>query len=370
MGVMIGMDEAGYGPNLGPLLVTATAWDVPGDPREFDFWTAMNGIASTSHTKEPLRLQIADSKQVYSPGRGLMALEKAVLSAMRLLDRAPVNLRQLSQSLAPTECRGNVVDTDRSSPRHTRFDTGTQRRRFGAARQQELFADKTADDEHVSENRTPPKNAVAEATPPWLADRNLPLPVEVDSALLSDVATVWSDVCRRTRVRLLDVRSEIVQPERFNALVRAADNKARALSRLSLNLLRTACSCEGEQPTLVICDKHGGRNQYADLLAETFGGAAFDVIEESKASSVYRRGACEIRFQMKAEQHFPVALASMVCKYVRELSMDAFNRFWQEHVPGLEPTAGYPVDAIRYKNEIAEAQLRLGISDDVLWRER
>ena len=23
------MDEAGYGPNLGPLVITATAWDVP-----------------------------------------------------------------------------------------------------------------------------------------------------------------------------------------------------------------------------------------------------------------------------------------------------------------------------------------------------
>ena len=73
---------------------------------------------------------------------------------------------------------------------------------------------------------------------------------------------------------------------------------------------------------------------------------------------------------MKAEVNFPVALASLVCKYVRELSMHAFNQFWSEQVPGLKPTAGYPLDAVRFKQDIAEAQKRLGITDDVLWRER
>jgi hypothetical protein len=31
MALLIGMDEAGYGPNLGPLVISATAWEVPGD---------------------------------------------------------------------------------------------------------------------------------------------------------------------------------------------------------------------------------------------------------------------------------------------------------------------------------------------------
>ena len=44
MGFLIGMDEAGYGPNLGPLVVAATVWEVeeergstqrvPGEERE------------------------------------------------------------------------------------------------------------------------------------------------------------------------------------------------------------------------------------------------------------------------------------------------------------------------------------------------
>ena len=85
---------------------------------------------------------------------------------------------------------------------------------------------------------------------------------------------------------------------------------------------------------------------------------------------MYRVGSTELRFQMKAEANFPVALASLVCKYVRELSMLVFNQFWAKHVSGLKPTAGYPVDAARFRQDIAESQTNLNITDDVLWRER
>ena len=52
---------------------------------------------------------------------------------------------------------------------------------------------------------------------------------------------------------------------------------------------------------------------------------------------------------MKGEEFLPTALASMTAKYLRELSMRAFNEFWCARVPGLRPTAGYPGDAPRFK---------------------
>ena len=325
MGLLIGMDEAGYGPNLGPLVVTVTVWEVPGSPREFDLWAAMSDVASQTPSKEPLRLQIADSKQVYSPGKGLAALEKSVLSALRLLGREPRTFLQLCDELTA------VNDSEK---RHH----GCRLTAVG--------------------NR-----------PEWL-NRDRSLPSEVEASLIGDIATKWLDCCQRAGVRLRAIRSEIVQPERFNALVRECDNKALALSRLSLNLLRSVWNPDDEQPTLVICDKHGGRNRYDDLLAEVLDDRMIFAVGESRERSVYRVGSTELRFQMKAEANFPVALASLVCKYVRELSMQVFNQFWAEQVPGLRPTAGYPVDALRFKQDIAEAQARLAITDDVLWRER
>lgn len=323
MGLLIGMDEAGLGPNLGPLVVTVTVWEVSGSPREFDLWGAMADVASQAPTKEPLRLQIADSKQVYSPGKGLAALEKSVLSALRMLGHRPESLSALSENL-----KSEISD----------FKFQISNFKF--------------------------------QIPPWLAGRDMTLPTEIDAALVGDLATKWLECCQRSGVTLKAIRSEIVQPERFNAIVRACDNKSLALSRISLGLLRSVWNPDDDQPTLVVCDKHGGRNRYDDLLSEILDDRMIFAVGEAKERSVYRVGSTELRFQMKAEANFPVALASLVCKYVRELSMDAFNQFWSEQVPGLKPTAGYPVDAARFRADIAEAQQRLGITDDVLWRER
>ena len=57
----------------------------------------------------------------------------------------------------------------------------------------------------------------------------------------------------------------------------------------------------------------------------------------------------------------------MFAKYLRELAMIAFNQFWQRHVPNLRPTAGYPVDAKRFRREIRTHQRQLHITDQMLW---
>jgi hypothetical protein len=132
---------------------------------------------------------------------------------------------------------------------------------------------------------------------------------------------------------------------------------------LSLTTLRLAGRMLAELPAgpaVVFCDKHGGRNRYAALLQEVFPDELVRVRRESAELSVYdvRAGerAVEFRFQPKGERHLPTALASMTAKYLR--------------VPGLAPTAGYPGDSRRFWNEIRQAQTRLQIADDLLWRQR
>ena len=70
---------------------------------------------------------------------------------------------------------------------------------------------------------------------------------------------------------------------------------------------------------------------------------------------------CPLPWWDKRETHWvlrtPAEMrASMTSKYVRELAMELFNRFWQRHVPGLTPTKGYPEDAKRFRRDIARAQ--------------
>jgi hypothetical protein len=315
MGLFIGMDEAGYGPNLGPLVVTVTVWEVPGEPSEFDFWNELNDVVTQSPVRGDPRLHIADSKQVYTPARGLKALERSVLSAVNLAGFYPVDFRELYGSLIADE--------------HTALDVE-----------------------------------------PWFRNSDLKVPTEQYAQRLSEITDRWKQLCDHCGIRLCAIKSDVVLTERFNHLTRDYDSKGIALSRISLSLLRSVWNPDETQPVLIVADKHGGRNRYDTLLAEVLDGRMIFRGREGRERSTYKVGNAEIRFQMKAESHFSVALASMVSKYVRELAMTLFNRFWQEHLPDLKPTKGYPQDARRFRQEIAAVQTQLGIPDDVLWRER
>ena len=78
-----------------------------------------------------------------------------------------------------------------------------------------------------------------------------------------------------------------------------------------------------------------------------------------------------IIFTEKAEmQAMPVAIASMLCKYLRECLMHRFNRFWKTHLPDLTPTAGYYNDGERFLRDIAIKRTELGIRDEDLVRSR
>ena len=64
----------------------------------------------------------------------------------------------------------------------------------------------------------------------------------------------------------------------------------------------------------------------------------------------------KISFQTESETvHMPIALASMIAKYVRELAMIRFNTYWQAKMPELKPTAGYVTDARRWLDDAADA---------------
>jgi len=200
---------------------------------------------------------------------------------------------------------------------------------------------------------------------PWYPSDGFTLPVESSDFSLADP---WRRACENLGVRLLAIRADVVEPLRFNRLVRQYDNKSQATSRLAMNLLRSVWQPNGE-PTLIVADKHGGRNRYDALLRETFD-EPVECLAEGAEQSVYRLGCGELRFQPRAESHGPVALASMTAKYLRELAMHQFNRFWQNLVPDLKPTQGYPVDAKRFRDDVAAERERLQIIDDIFWRER
>ena len=107
-----------------------------------------------------------------------------------------------------------------------------------------------------------------------------------------------------------------------------------------------------------------------EKLSEAFGDQLVLRREEGGERSSYRLGSMEVCFQVKGERHFPVALASMVAKYTRELAMEAFNAYWSDVCPGVRSTRGYPVDARRFRDDVRKRLDDLEIAEDVFWRRK
>jgi len=333
MTLLIGIDEAGYGPNLGPLVVAATAWRVALAPSArtnappIDLYSRLAKIVAPKPTDD--RIAIADSKLLYQPRGGLRLLERGVLVGLK-------SVGPIDNINAPARWQ-SVWDASLADP-------AGQRHRL-----------------------------------PWYADYDCPLPIDADTKELADLQTKFQSVCDEAKVQLVDLRARAVFPREFNDLTELYGTKGAALSHISIGLLKnvlnhlTTTHCP-LPTTSVTFDKHGGRNRYAELLRHHFPDQEIETLLESRPASRYRWGPPESRvevcFRTKGEAELPTALASMTAKYHRELAMRAFNAFWKEKIPDLKPTAGYPQDAKRFKKEIASIQSKLGIDDRILWRNR
>ncbi len=327
MGIVIGMDEAGYGPNLGPLVITATVWQVPGDPREFDFWSTLASVVSqTRPKKNDERLHVADSKQVHSPARGLRDLERSIRPLLSLAGAPLGSFQKLGHWLIGLD-EPDVARSPFALPNEPWFAEGDLELpvvtgRIGTARETAVSRQTTGDLLHPPSGRGGREARVAgegvtlgtHDSEPELA---LPARASRPSQREGEGPPAESrlrEVCDQAGLRFLEARSEVVLTERFNEMTSRYDSKGVALSKTTFGLLGKVWDSGSDEPTLIIGDKHGGRNRYDDLIGELLDGQMIFRLRESREKSSYRVGASELHFQTGAEAHFPVAVASMICR--------------------------------------------------------
>src|SRR5690349_17245410 len=92
MPIAAGIDEVGYGPKLGPLVVAAAAFRV--DDPTVNLWNALSSAVSDRRITE--RLPVLDSKELYSTASGVGTLEPTALAFLGLLpDRHTTSFRRL-----------------------------------------------------------------------------------------------------------------------------------------------------------------------------------------------------------------------------------------------------------------------------------
>jgi hypothetical protein len=209
---------------------------------------------------------------------------------------------------------------------------------------------------------------------PWF-QANDPLPTAQATADFSSVVTALADISKSTKVRWGPIRSVVVPTLRFNRLLDEWRVKSGVNASAFIMLLNETLSLPGDDAIHVNVDKLGGRHFYAPLLNEAFPGGWVRVISEGPNRCDYEIDGLArpvtVRFEPRADgTHLNVALASMAAKYLREVCMKQFNRYWLAKVPGLRPTAGYPGDALRFYEAIRNVLVSDGIDERSVWRAR
>lgn len=321
MTLVAGIDEAGLGPLLGPLVVASAAFEMAPELAGASLWEVLSEGVSARPERRGRRVCIADSKALYhglGGHGGLAALERGVLAALAARGARPCTLGELLDAVAP-----------------------------GAR--------------------------AALTAIPWYAGE-LTLPCSCSSAEVETLGGRLATVMAGRGVRFVEVRAEIVPEGELNQLFATLDNKLDALFAVNARLLSLLCGFH-RGPLAVHLDRHGGRRRYLEHLQGCFGERWIWVLDEGSRSSAYRvedgARAIELDFTVGAERlHLAVALASMTAKYLRELIMIRFNRFWTNALPGLAPTAGYHGDGERFLADIEGAMARLGVAGADLARER
>jgi ribonuclease HII len=318
---IVGIDEAGYGPNLGPLVMSSVACFVPEKLVGVSLWKVLRTAVRRHTANTDNRLLVDDSKLVYSTTRGLHALETGVA--------ATLNGWPKSEAITLDRLLSYVAPSHRADPKFEHWYTGSTL-----------------------------------------------LPVELNGAELSAAASRFGQACQKKEITWGSVRCAVVHASRFNLLLDEWQTKGAVLGETLRELVRANLEClGGREPIWFVVDKHGGRNTYAALLqatiSEGFVAAETEGMDQSRYHVIGLGREVRFTFQPRADsRQFCVAMASMISKYLREIFMLEFNRYWQEQIPGLEPTAGYPGDAARFYAAMRPALEELGIAKDAVWRRR
>ncbi len=304
-GMIVGIDEAGYGPLLGPYVLGISFFAYRGEgpvgEAPHAFWDHLAGAVS----KTPMRgrIAIADSKALFKRAQGLGGLEEGVLALLAAREKRPSTFRELLEALG-----GTPAALERY---------------------------------------------------PWYRGQDVSLPVASFRPVIEAHAARLARVEVDNPFVFRDLRARVVSEGEFNELVGRLGNKAAIGLCCIGEVLRRVFDRSRGHEVLVLVDRQGGRTHYARFLWETLAPKRVIGICESEERSAYRvegegSAVMTIHFTVEGEKDaLPVALASMVAKYVRELHMELLNRYFAARVGAqLKPTAGYVQDARRFLADI------------------
>lgn len=301
MAVVAGIDEAGYGPLIGPLVVSQISFSMPDEYLGKDMWNLLSSAVGKSKKGLAGRILITDSKKAFVRSSGLGHLERTVLSFLNAANFEATDLQKTINYLCP-ECFSRLTEY------------------------------------------------------PWYSDlKNIILSTNTPDISLA--GSFLSKAMAQKDIKFIQAQSRCFDVAHYNKMVTASRNKASVLFTAVCSLIQQVFEEYGHQNLQIIVDRQSGRMRYRQALAAMFGSVDMQILREDERDSSYQITAgkkrMRIHFVVDGDDKFmPVSLASIFSKYIREQLVECINQYFLSHCQNIKPTAGYWKDGQRFIKEL------------------
>jgi len=291
MVILTGIDEAGFGPLLGPLVVSSSTFSLPHNLLTSDLWQILRKSISYGRKGLAGRLLITDSKKAYSKSIGIK----------HLLGKEPATLTELLNLLAPS-----CLERLSVYPWY----------------------------ENIKEHSLSIDNADKEIASGVLADD-----LNSNGIELLDLKSCCLDVAYYNKmVAAVKNKANVLFSATCSLIKSAYDN-------FGGDDLQIIVDRQGGR----VHYRKSLQRMFGDMklkiLRESPATSSYELRSGNKV--------IRIHFVVGADRRFlPVSLASMVSKYLRELLISNLNRYFVGFNADLKPTAGYWKDGLRFIEEI------------------
>lgn len=302
MAVLVGIDEAGYGPLLGPLVVSSCAFSLPGEMLEKNLWQVLKKSVSPARRNLRGRLLITDSKKAHNKTDKIKHLERSALACFKCLSKDITTAGELIDEFCPDHLSRLIA-----------YD--------------------------------------------WYREIETKKLISACPKDIEIAAGVFKSDMDRNSIRFLGFQGRCLDAGYYNQMVEKVQNKATVLFTAACELIKHALGTYGHDDLQIIVDHQSGKVRYGQNLLRMFPGMELKILKETPKTSSYQLTGPEkkmrIHFLVKADAKFlPVSLASMISKYLREILVEDINLYFQNRFSGLKPTAGYFKDGMRFLKDL------------------
>jgi len=367
---VLGIDEAGYGPDIGPLVVTSSLFRLSEKYHSEKFWDTLSEIISKKTKEFPEKVIVSDSKDIFkNHPKNYLIGETTALCSYCLLYPAPLNFQEFLQNIF-------LDNLDLFQKRCKTFSKYTYRMCWGNNNffSEDPLNSKNLDPSPFLDNLFPKLKKVIKSSGIDLIDiKSIVLCPHLYNESITKKGKLFfnylqferliENALKRILIENISVRDKEETVKLEKKYKKATRNFKKNEQKNNLNSI------------YVIADKLGSKKYYINYLKSgLLGDFKIKILEQNRNISSYELlNNLEIRLSFIKEgdkTHFPIALSSVFSKYIRERFIKNINEFFATKIQDLEPTKGYAYKIEKFIEVTNDVRKKYDIAQNCFLRKR